>query len=142
MYSSGRRRNDIRLRLRRTNPGVKRMAEDSPAPPLTRRGPGATRGGPGSLARPVLSEALLERMQAAGDAARADQGAQADRAAFSKVGGAGRQLPVQLWPPVEARPVLTPPPAQVPLQAQAPSQALAPPPAQVPLQAQAPSQAQ
>jgi hypothetical protein len=80
-------REHIRLRPRRTEPGVKRMADDSPAPPLTRRVPGAARGGPRSLARPVLPEALLKRMQAAVDAARAGQGQQADQAAFTKAGG-------------------------------------------------------
>jgi hypothetical protein len=63
------------------------MADDSQAPPLTRRVPGAARGGPTSLARPVLPEALLKRMQAAVDAARAGQARQADQAAFTKAGG-------------------------------------------------------
>ena len=40
--------------------------------PLRRRVPGAARAGPGSSVAPVLSDSVLERMQAAIDAARAD----------------------------------------------------------------------
>src|SRR5260221_1837881 len=113
------------------------MADDSPAPPLTRRVPGAARGGPGSPGRPVLPDALLKRMQAAVDAARAgqrDQGAgnqlrstagsglAAPPAKNGKLAPSGppprRPLPVQLWPPVEAPPGQTPPaetpPAETP----------------------------
>jgi hypothetical protein len=53
---------------------VRRMAEDKPTPPLARRVPGATRSGPGSSARPVLPDAVMRRMQAAVDAARAARG--------------------------------------------------------------------
>src|SRR5260221_3579360 len=68
------------------------MADDSSAPPLTRRIPGAARGGPGSSsARPVLPDALLQRMQAAVDAARARQSERPDQAAFAKTGGAASQ---------------------------------------------------
>ena len=91
MCSAGRPGNYIRFRLCRTAPGVKRMADDSPAPPLTRRVPGAARGGPGSSVRPVLPDALLKRMQAAVDAARAGQSEQTDRAAFAKTHGAAPQ---------------------------------------------------
>src|SRR5262249_7614702 len=113
-------REHIRVRLRRTEPGVKRMADDSPAPPLTRRIPGAARGGPGASVRPVLPEALRKRMQAAGAAAGAGQNQRADQAAFTKAGGAaaefaGRPLPVQEWPTAGAPPVRTPPPGAPPV---------------------------
>ncbi len=71
MCSSGRpgRRLD-----RHTTPGVSQMADDRlKSPPLTRRIPGAARSGPRSAMRPVLPEALLKRMQAAVDAARASR---------------------------------------------------------------------
>lgn len=148
MCSSGRPAKDIRLRLRRTEPGVKRMADDSPAPPLTRRVPGAARGGPGSPGRPVLPEALLKRMQAAVDAARAGQREQSAGNQLRSTAGSGlaappakngklapsgppprRPLPVQLWPPVEVPPGQTPP-------AETPPPVLTPrplrPPAQTP----------
>ena len=94
-------------------PGVKRMADDSPAPPLTRRVPGAARGGPISSVRPALPEALLKRMQAAVEAARAEERS-----------GAGNQKrsPARLGlaaPPTEtgkprapAPPMRMPPPAK------------------------------
>jgi len=93
------------------------MADDRPAPPLTRRVPGAARGGPGASVRPVLPEALLKRMQAAVDAARAGQSQRADQAAFTKAGGAaaefaGRPLPAQMWPAPEAPPGRTRPPVK------------------------------
>jgi len=50
---------------------VSQLADDSLKPPLTRRVPGAARSGPRSMTRPILPEALLKRMQAAVDAARA-----------------------------------------------------------------------
>lgn len=53
--------------------GVRCMADDSPTPPLTRRVPGAARSGPERSKRPVLPDALIERMQAAVDAARSAQ---------------------------------------------------------------------
>src|SRR5258706_7386118 len=81
MCSASRPGNDIRLR--RTDPGVKRMADDSPAPPLTRRVRGAARGGPGSSTRRLLPDALLKRMQAAVDAARAGQSERTEQAAFA-----------------------------------------------------------
>src|SRR5258708_31488142 len=71
MCSSGRpgRRLD-----RHTTPGVSQMADDRlKSPPLTRRIPGAARSGPRSAMRAVLPEALLKRMQAAVDAARASR---------------------------------------------------------------------
>src|ERR1022692_2458514 len=46
------------------------MADDKPTTPLTRRVPGAARSGPERSKRPVLPDALIERMQAAVDAAR------------------------------------------------------------------------
>src|SRR5258708_11198550 len=68
------------------------MGDDRSAPPLTRRIPGAARRGPGSSsARPVLPDALLQRMQAAVDAARARESERTDQAAFAKTGGAASQ---------------------------------------------------
>jgi hypothetical protein len=49
------------------------MEDDSPELPLRRRVPGATRAAPQAAARPVLSEALLQRMRQAVEAARAEQ---------------------------------------------------------------------
>ena len=46
------------------------MSDDRPTPPLTRRVPGAARSGPERSKRPVLPDALIERMQAAVEAAR------------------------------------------------------------------------
>jgi hypothetical protein len=46
------------------------MAEDGNVTPLSRRVPGAARPGPGQSAKPVLSESVLHRMQAAIDAER------------------------------------------------------------------------
>ena len=64
------------------------MTDDGSTPPLARRVPGAARNGPGSSARAVLPEALLKRMQAAVDAARASGGEQADQAAHADMAGA------------------------------------------------------
>jgi hypothetical protein len=47
------------------------MGDDSRTPPLSRRVPGAARGGPPRSARRVLPDAVLDRMQAAIDAAHA-----------------------------------------------------------------------
>jgi hypothetical protein len=47
------------------------MADDQNCPPLARRVPGATRAAPGGSERPVLSEDLLQRMQAVVSAAHA-----------------------------------------------------------------------
>src|SRR5260221_1686754 len=47
------------------------MAEDDSSPPLARRVPGASRPAPSASERPVLPEALLQRMQAVVSAARA-----------------------------------------------------------------------
>ena len=52
------------------------MVDDRQTPPLTRRVPGAARSGPESAARPALPDALMKRMQAAVDAARAGHGEQ------------------------------------------------------------------
>jgi hypothetical protein len=47
------------------------VADDSSTPPLTRRVPGAARAGPAPSTRRVISDAVLERMQAAVDASQA-----------------------------------------------------------------------
>src|SRR5689334_10820393 len=73
MCSSGRPGIDAREELRREEPGVSRMDDDSPSPPLTRRVPGAARSGPATTNQPVLPDALLRRMRAAVDAARSAQ---------------------------------------------------------------------
>src|SRR5262249_29893263 len=65
---------------------------------------GAARGGPGHTLHPVLPEALLQRMQAAVEAARERQ---ADRAAAAGPEPISRQAsgvthtgtPVDIWPP-------------------------------------------
>ncbi len=54
------------------------MADDEPTPPLARRVPGAARSGPGSSARTVLPDAVMRRMQAAVDAARATRAERPD----------------------------------------------------------------
>jgi hypothetical protein len=51
--------------------GVGQMADDGASAPLSRRVPGAARPGPGQSAKPVLSDSVLNRMQAAIDAERA-----------------------------------------------------------------------
>jgi hypothetical protein len=57
------------------------MADDSRKPPLVRRVPGAARSAPGSAPAPVLSDALMKRMRAAVDAARATKHDRDDDAA-------------------------------------------------------------
>ncbi len=47
------------------------LADNESPPPLTRRVPGASRGGPSRSSRPALTDAVLEHMQAAVDAERA-----------------------------------------------------------------------
>ena len=54
------------------------MTERRPTPPLIRRVPGASRRGPGKPARTVLPDALLRRMLAAVEAARATEDDAAD----------------------------------------------------------------
>ena len=86
------------------------MANESPAPPLARRIPGAARGGPENSTVPVLPDALLERMQAAVTAARAARGDRVEtgrpqQPARPAAAPARTEVPVsagqpgQLWPP-------------------------------------------
>src|SRR5262250_1712943 len=93
-------------------PGVKLMADDSPAPQLTRRVPGAARGGPGSSVRPVLPEALLKRMQAAVEAARAEErsGAGNQKGSRARLGLAAP--PAAAGKPPPAPPARKPPPTK------------------------------
>src|SRR5947209_5960729 len=56
------------------------MTNRGPTPPLTRRVPGASGSGPGKSARTLLPDAVLQRMQAAVEAARAADAADADDA--------------------------------------------------------------
>ena len=67
------------------------MADDSQSPPLSRRVPGAARTGPGPAPRRVFPDALLQRMQAAVDAAQASREAatQDAEAAMALLQGAG-----------------------------------------------------
>jgi hypothetical protein len=95
------------------------MADDSLKPPLTRRVPGAARCGPRSTTRPVLPDALLKRMQAAVDAARANRDKGQVQPGMAGIAGTAPRvtrraatplLPVQSAPP-SARtspPVTTP----------------------------------
>lgn len=53
------------------------MGDEKASPPLLRRVPGAARAGPAPLARRVLPDALIARMQAAVDAAHEAQGHEA-----------------------------------------------------------------
>ena len=55
------------------------MTEHRPTPPLIRRVPGASGSGPGKPARTVLPDALLRRMLAAVEAARAVEEDAAER---------------------------------------------------------------
>jgi hypothetical protein len=61
------------------------MGDDKGSPPLERRVPGATRAAPGEAERPVLPEALLQRMQAVVSAAHA-QAAEEQRLANEEEG--------------------------------------------------------
>src|ERR1700730_16996164 len=60
----------------RTPGGLGRMGDDHPNPPLARRVPGAARAAPSASERPVLPEALLQRMQAVVSAAHAQAAAE------------------------------------------------------------------
>src|SRR5260370_4931883 len=52
------------------------MGDDQDSPPLARRVPGAARAAPSASERPVLPEALLQRMQAVVSAAHAQAAAE------------------------------------------------------------------
>jgi hypothetical protein len=108
------------------------MADDSLKPPLTRRIPGAARSGPRSTTRPVLPDALLKRMQAAVDAARATRDREQVQPGRALRGPAPLMqpetttpetatpetatpsMPVQIWPPAQTSPPVTSPPVTSP----------------------------
>ena len=122
-----------------TTPGVSQMADDSLKPPLTRRVPGAARCGPRSTTRPVLPEALLKRMQAAVDAARANrekgqvQRGMTGTATRATLRAGTPSLPVQATPPtaltsppVTSPPVTSPPATSRPVPVKLPPRRAAP----------------
>jgi hypothetical protein len=74
------------------------MGDDKGSQPLARRVPGATRAAPGEAERPVLPEALLQRMQAVVSAAHAQAAAEQRLASGEEAGGGPEARPATASP--------------------------------------------